>query len=131
MSDLDPKFTFTGTNPLILVKPPAPLTASSTAYSNFNAICVNLAMFAPRISISFTESGGLTTNPFDLTQSTTIWSKLMYLFQVNKDKKRLYVVHATNYLYCQIETYRVTSDAGQKDILNHTIELVLLSSVSQ
>lgn len=131
MSDLNPKFTFTGTNPLIVIEPPAPPTASSTAYSNFNAICVNLAMFAPRITISFTETGGLTSNPFDLTQNSTIWSKLMYLFQIDKNKKRLYVVHATNYLYCQISTYRVTNDAGQKDLLNHTVELVLLSSVSQ
>jgi hypothetical protein len=131
MSSMGAGVSFIGNNPYIIVEPPAPSTASNIAYENFNAVVINLAMFAPRVSISFTEKTGLGTDPFNLSARTTIFSKLLYLFQTDKGKKKLYINSSSNYLYCQISAYRANNISGQKDIVNHSLDLVLVSTVSK
>jgi hypothetical protein len=129
MTNLDPKFTYTATNPFIIIKVPNPVDASDTPINNFNAVCINLAMFAPRISITFTESGGLGDTPFHLYTRTTNFSKLVYFSQIDKDKKRLYV--NSDYVWCQIDSYRAQNDAGKKDIVVHYLDVTILGGVSQ
>jgi hypothetical protein len=146
ITKMNPTFLFMGNNPFIQVDPPQPLTPSSTAYLNFNSIVVNLAMFAPRISISFTEGPesvktagknggaytmGLGSDPFNLSGIYTIFSALVWLYQINREKKMLYINSASNYVLCHISSYRATVVAGQKDIVNHQLELVLVGVASQ
>lgn len=145
MTNMNPSFTFTGTNPFIQIDPPQPITSSATAYSNFNSIVVNLAMFAPRISISFTEGPiavktagagggaftmGLGNDPFNLSGISTIFQSLIWMFQIDKNKKKFYLNTASNYLWCHISSYRASVVAGQKDIVNHQLELTLVGEGS-
>jgi hypothetical protein len=128
MTNLDPKFSYVANNPFIIIEPPNPATASDTPVDNFNAVCVNLSMFAPRITITFTEYGGLGDTPFHLSTKTTNFSKLVYFSQIDKDKKRLYV--NSDYVWCQISSYRAQNDAGKKDIVIHTLDVTILGAVS-
>lgn len=134
ITNYSPNFSFIITNPLIQFDPPQPTTGSATASQNFNSVVVNLAMFAPRISLTFTEITGIGDDPFDwsnVMQSSTNFVKLAYLSQIDKELKCLYLNDATNCAYCQIASYRATCVGGQKDIVNHTLELVLISEVNE
>lgn len=130
-ASMDARLTFTINNPFIIIEPPNPTTASDTAYENFNAICINLSMFAPKVSIEFTETSGLGSNPFALSTRTSVFSKLIYLSQIDKSKKRLYINSNSNYVYCQISNYRAQNAAGKLDIITHNLDVTLLGSVSQ
>lgn len=134
ITNYSPQFAFTITNPMIQYDPPQPEAGSATASENFNSVVVNLAMFAPRITLNFTEKTGIGDDPFDwsdVTQSSTNFVKLSYLAQIDKELKCLYVNDASNCVYCQISSYRATCNAGEKDIVKHSLDLVLISKVNE
>lgn len=134
MSNYSPQFNFTISNPFIQYDPPQPEAGSATAYENFNSVVVNLAMFAPRVTLTFTETTGIGDDPFNwasVTQDATNFVKLSYLAQIDKNLKRLYVNDEDNCVYCQISNYRATCVAGEKDIVRHSLDLVLISKVNE
>jgi hypothetical protein len=134
ITNYHPQFTFTTNNPFIQYDPPQPPAGSATASENFNSVVVNLAMFAPKISLTFTELTGIGDNPFDwssVDQNSKNFVKLSYLSQIDKNLKCLYINDNNNCLYCQIASYRGTCVAGEKDIVRHALDLVLISKVNE
>lgn len=134
VTNYSPQFNFTISNPFIQYDPPQPEAGSELAYENFNSVVVNLAMFAPRITLTFTETTGIGDDPFNwgsISQYSTNFVKLAYLAQIDKDLKCLYVNDESNCIYCQISNYRATCVAGEKDIVRHSLDLVLISKVNE
>lgn len=130
-ASMNPSFSFTGTNPAIILEVPTPKTGTDTAKDNFNAVVVNLCMFAARCQISFTEMVGLGTNPFGLSSKTTTFSKLYFLFSCDPTKKKLYVNTSTEYVWVQILSYRANIGAGQMNIVKHDLDFVIVGESSQ
>ena len=142
MTNMNPTISVSGNNPLIIIEPPAP-GPSATATDNFNAVVVNLGMFAPRINITFTDTGniacqgstptaedGFGSDPFNQSVIYTTFQRLLYLFQGVKSKKKLYLNHNSNYVYVQISGFRATNVAGQKNIMTFSVDLVLVGAIS-
>lgn len=128
MTNLNPTYTYSGTNPQAIIPPPTPDTASSTAYNNTNAVAINLGMMMTYVDVSFTSKDGI--GAYDMTTLDTNHKKLKWLFEGQKTYKRLYVNDAANYLRVQILNYRCTNVAGQKDIVNHSLTMVLVGGDS-
>jgi hypothetical protein len=146
MTACNPTVSISGSNPLIVIEPPAPGPAAK-AIDNFNAVVVNLGMSTPRMNITFTETGknalgvgtagtaeaGFGSDPFNLSAIYTRSQMLMYLYQSEKDKKKLYMnnISTTGFVYVHIASFRITNVAGQKDIMNFSIDLILVGLASQ
>ena len=134
LTNMNPTVSVSASNPLIAIEPPNPSAGSATAIENFNAVVVNLAMFAARVNITFVDNnktwGGFGVDPFNMDTLATNFQKLMYLFQIDKTKKKLYINHDTNYIYVQIASFRVTNVAGQKDLMNFSLDLIVVGAAS-
>jgi hypothetical protein len=141
MTNMNPTVSISGSNPLIVIEPPAP-QASATARDNFNAVVVNLGMFAPRVNITFTDpgpsskqvlptlEGGFGSDPFNLSVQYTVFQTLYYLYQSVKEKKKLYINSTTNFVWVQISGFRATNAAGQKNITNYSIDMIVVGESS-
>jgi hypothetical protein len=141
MTHMNPTVSISGSNPLIVIEPPSP-DASATARDNFNAVVVNLGMFAPRINITFTDpgpsshqvlptlEGGFGADPFNMAAQYTVFQTLYYLYQSVKEKKKLYINHTSNFVYVQISGFRATNVAGQKNIMNYSIDMIVVGTAS-
>jgi hypothetical protein len=127
MTNLNPKLTVTGSNPISVIPPPSPSTGSATAYSNISTILINLKMLTIRVTIDFTSKDGI-GDLLNLQTLTTNAQKLMYFFNTVSIRKKIYINTDSNYAYCHIMSYSCTEVAGQKGIVNHSLELVLVSS---
>lgn len=128
MTNLNPVYTYSGSNPVAVIPPPTPDTASATAYNNTNAVAINLAMMLTYADITFTSYDGV--GDYDMTALTTIHKKLKYLFENSKDYKLLYVNTTTNPTRVHILNYRAVNVAGQKDIVNHSLTCVFVGADS-
>jgi hypothetical protein len=128
MTNLHPTYSFSGSNPVAIIPPPTPDTASATAYNNTNAVGINLGMMLSYADISFISYDGI--GDYDMTSLTTNHKKLKYLFENVKDYKRLYINSTTNYARVHILNYRATNAAGQKDIVTHNLTCVFVGADS-
>lgn len=128
LTNLNPTISFSMRNPVATLPVPYPATASATAYSNVNTVSINFKMLMVNVSVSFTtkDTGGFGDDAYNFTSLTTLFQKLMYLGTLDRMKKRIYLNSTTNYLWGQITSYSADNVAGQKDIVRHTIELVLV-----
>jgi hypothetical protein len=133
LTNLNPNISFSMRNPVATLPVPYPATASATAYSNVNTVSINFKMLMTTVSVSFItkDTGGYGDDAYNFTSLTTIFQKLMYLGTLDRTKKRLYLNSTTNYLWVQITSYSADNVAGQKDIVKHNLEMVLVGNKAQ
>lgn len=120
-------------NPIAVIALPTN-SGNATAYSNFNTVTVNIKMLNVYINVSFTSKDGFGDDPYNfssVTSSSTIFKQLSYLASIDATKKRLYLNSASNYLYCQILDYDASTSGGKKDIITHTLQLVVVGGNAQ
>jgi hypothetical protein len=133
LTNLNPSISFSMRNPVATLPVPYPATASATAYSNINTVSINFKMLMTTVNVSFTtvETGGYGADAYNFTSLTTTFQKLMYLGTLDRTKKRIYLNSTTNYLWGQITSYSADNVAGQKDIIRHNLEIVLVGNKAQ
>lgn len=123
-SKMNPDFTLTVNNPLIDFAKPTddvPVTGSAT----FNVVAINIGFLSNGITISATEEGGL--GSLYTTTRTTTFEKLFYLTYFDKSYKNFYL-NDTDPIPVSITNYRAHVGTGKKDIVDHTLSLMITTT---
>jgi len=119
--------TFNVTNPIIDIPTPA-AEVTETGLPEFNVYTINIGFLRSTININFKEAGGF-GSVFNTTR-TTYFEKLYYLSNYVKGYKLLYVDHASG-IPVQIMGYRANVAPGAKDIVDHTLTLLIGNTESE
>jgi hypothetical protein len=128
MMPLNPQFTFNISNPIITIPTPTDETTASGA-PKFNVYTINIGMLTSTFNIVLKEYGGLGTIP-PPSPPVTVHEKLFSLSYWDKKYKCLYV-NGDYAIPVQIQGYRVSLSPGAKDIVDHTLTMVLTNSESE
>jgi len=131
MSAMNPSFTFNFSNPIITIPTPMDEAAPIDAKSKWNVVTMNLNMNTQTINIVFEETSGITVlgSPINWATPTTVFEKLLTM-ATDPDKKKLYVNDdSAEFCLCEIKGYNVTVDTGRKDLLKHSLTLVIAANM--
>jgi hypothetical protein len=120
----NPDFSLTINNPLIDFSTPTDDIAYNAA-PTFNIYAINIGFLTNGVTLTFKESGGL-GSILNATRST-VFEKLFYLSFFDKTYKKFYL-NDTNYIPVSITAYRVHVGPGMKDLVEHTLTLMITNS---
>jgi hypothetical protein len=132
MTNMNPNFSFDFNNPIIKIPTPMDPDRSLDNQSKWKTVTFNLNMCLQTVMIDFTEPSGLGvlgSAPNWSSSCSTVFEKIMYLAtELNENKKILYINDAVFGLV-EIEGYRVSIEAGRKDLVKHTLTLPLVANI--
>ena len=121
MVAMNPDMTVTLSNPMIDFAAPT-VDIAPTGAASFNQYTFNIGFLTNGITITFTESGGV--GSLYNTTRATVFEKLFYLSYFDKPYKKFYM-NDTDYIPVAITSYRAHMGPGKKDIVEHTLGLVI------
>jgi hypothetical protein len=130
---MNPGFTFNFNNPIITIPTPMSEDDVISKTAKWNVVTMNLNMNTQTINIKSTEAGGLTLSGgainFDTAATMTVFEKLLALC-TDPAKKKLYVNDTTEpFALVEIESYTASINPGGKDIVEHSLNLVVSSDM--
>jgi hypothetical protein len=129
---LNPSFTFNFSNPIITIPTPMSEDDVISKTAKWNVVTMNLNMNTQTINIEAKESlTGLTLSSgainFDTAATMTVFEKLLAL-SMDSAKKKLYINDSSEpFALVEIEGYRASVGAGAKDLIEHSLTLVVSS----
>ena len=124
LAKMNPDFSLSVTNPLIDFSTPTE-DITTTGNATFNVYAINIGFLTNGITLTFTEAGGL--GSIYRTTRTTVFEKLFYLAFFDKTYKKLYL-NDTDFIPVAITSYRAHVGPGKKDIVDHTLGLMITNT---
>jgi len=124
LADMHTDFSLTLNNPLIDFSTPTDDIAVGAAPA-FNVYAINIGFLTNGVTLTFKEDGGL-GSLLNATR-TTVFEKLFYLTFFDKTYKKFYL-NDTNYIPVSITAYRAHVGPGMKNIIDHTLTLMITNS---
>jgi hypothetical protein len=132
MTQMNPNFVFQFSNPIITIPTPMDETNVIGPSATWNVVTMNLNMNTQNVQITFKETSGignLGSAVNFVTNPTTVFEKLLHL-ATDPTKKKLFINDdAAYFAYVEIEGYNATVSPGGKDFVEHSLNLVLSSSM--
>jgi len=120
----NPDFSLSINNPLIDFSTPTADIAINAA-PVFNVYAINIGFLTNGITLTFTEKGGV--GSLYRTARTTYFEKLFYLAFFDKTYKKFYL-NDTDFIPVAITAYKAHVGPGKKDIVDHTLGLMITNT---
>lgn len=130
-TSLNPTFTFNYSNPVISINMPKDKNAGSI-FDGWNSVIINLNMCSVTVTIEWMDLAGVGVAGAIPAEDapTTTFEKMMY-FTKQGLPVVLYINDAgTKFGVATIERWNAKVIAGQKDIVNHSVTLIMTSKYS-
>ena len=135
MTNMNPSWSYRYHNPLIQIPTPAPTpddrTVGTPMTDTWAVVTININMSQSMITIKFKEYGGLTKNNegANIINPTTVYERMLVLCSEPK-KKRLYINDSVaEFGEVSIISYTADIAPGSKDIIDHSVTLVMSSTM--
>jgi hypothetical protein len=126
LASANPDFSLSINNPLIdFATPTEDLTVTGTAV--FNVYAFNIGFVSNGITLTFTESSSGGVGSLYRTTRTTFFEKLFFLAFFDKTYKKLYL-NDTDFIPVAITSYRAHVGPGKKNIVDHTLGLMITNT---
>lgn len=129
MTNMNPTFSYDYNNPIIKIPTPKDETLMLTKKNLWSTVTLNLNMNLETVMIDFTENSGFGVNgaPINFATPTTVFEKIIHLAMQPNEKKKKLLVNEEFFGFVEIEGYRISNEAGKKDLVTHHLTLPLVS----
>jgi hypothetical protein len=127
LTAMNPNFTFDYNNPLIKIPTPWEDMPDDPT-KKWNVVTLNINMSSQTVLLDFTEMSGLGNlgSAVNFDAPVTVFEKMLYLCRQRDEYKKQLWVNDAKFGDVEIEGYRVSIPAGRKDLVQHSVTLVLI-----